>query len=305
MFRISIFEFRIFILLWLYLALLAYFINAIVFIIDKYLLAGQMPKYHAYAFGVAVLSLGAVFLVPFGVYKPDLNNFLLMILSGAAFFVGLLFLYKSIKESDVSVAATQVGTMGAIFTYVFSELILKDNLSTANLFAFLFLILGILLLGKIEKYIFIWTILAGIAFGFYYVLLKLSFNVSGFVNGLFWTRVGFIGSAFVSLIFQHVRKEVSFTYQHSPGRSKALFVFNKLLAGVGFIILYFAIDLGNVSLVNGLLGVQFLFTFTLALFLSSKIPVIREKTDRSTLAHKFSGISAVLIGFLILFTQND
>ena len=291
-------------MLWLYLALLAYFINAIVFIIDKYLLAGNMPKYHAYAFGVAVLSLGAVFLIPFGVHWPSFDILLLMTISGTAFFVGLMFLYKSIKESDVSVAATQVGTMGTIFTYVFSVFILKDNLSTANLFAFLFLILGILLLGKIEKHIFIWAILAGIAFGFYYVLLKLSFNVSGFVNGLFWTRVGFIGSAFVSLIFQHVRKEVNFTYQHSSGRSKGLFVFNKLLAGVGFIILYFAIDLGNVSLVNGLLGIQFLLTFVLALFLGSKISGIREKTNRASLLHKLSGISAVVVGFLILFIQN-
>ena len=55
---------------WLYLALLAYFINAVVFIIDKHLLAGHMPKYHAYAFGVAILSLGAVFLIPFGVKYP-------------------------------------------------------------------------------------------------------------------------------------------------------------------------------------------------------------------------------------------
>jgi len=263
-----------------------------------------MPKYHAYAFGVAVLSLGAVFLVPFGVYRPDLNNFLLMILSGATFFVGLMFLYKSIKESDVSVAATQVGTTGAIFTYIFSIIILKDTLSPANSLAFLFLVLGIFLLGKTEKHIFVSSILAGVLFGISYVLLKLSFNVSGFVNGLFWTRMGFVGSALFSLAFRHVRREVSLIFRSSSGRSKLIFVSNKLLAGAGFIVLYFAINIGNVSLVNGLLGIQFLMTFVLVLFLSNKIPSIREKMDRMTLAHKLSGISSVLIGFLILFIQN-
>ena len=291
-------------MLWVYLALLAYLINAVVFVVDKYLLAGQIPKYHAYAFGVAILSLGAVFLIPFGVYWPDFNNFLLMVLSGATFFAGLLFLYKAIKDSGVSVAATQVGTMGAIFTYIFSVIILKDTLSPINLLAFLFLVLGIFLLGKTEKHIFISSILAGVLFGIYYVLLKLSFNVGGFVNGLFWTRVGFVGSALFSLAFQHVRREVGLTYRSSSGRSKLVFVLNKLLAAAGFIVLYFAINVGNVSLVNGLLGIQFLLTFILALFLSGKIPAIREKTDRSTLAHKLSGISAVLIGFLILFIQN-
>lgn len=290
-------------MLWLYLALLAYFINSVVFIIDKYLLVGSMPKYHAYAFGVAVLSLAAVFLIPLGVNWPSPDLLLMMIISGAMFFVGLLLLYKTIKESDLSVAATQVGTMGAIFTYVFSIVILKDALSTSNFVAFLFLVLGIFLLGKTEKHILIWAVLAGVSFGMYYVLLKLSFNVAGFVNGLFWTRMGFVGSACVSLIFGHVRREVGFTYQRSSRGSKSLFVFNKLLASAGFIILYFAINLGNVSLVNGLLGIQFLMTFVLVLFLSSKIPSIREKTDRASFLHKISGISAVLIGFLMLFIK--
>lgn len=291
-------------MLWLYLTLLAYFINAVVFVIDKYLLAGHMPKYHAYAFGVSILSLGAVFLIPLGVYWPSFGDFLLMVISGGVFFIGLMLLYKSIKESDVSVVATQVGTMGAIFTYFFSVIILKDILSPANLMAFLFLILGIFMLGKTESRVLVPSIFAGALFGLYYVLLKLSFNIAGFVNGLFWTRVGFVGGALLSLAFQHVRKEVGFTYQHSSKKSKLLFVFNKLLAGVGFIVLYLAINLGNVSLVNGLLGVQFMLTFILALFLGSKIPGIREKTNKAALLFKLSGISAVLIGFLILFVQN-
>ncbi len=291
-------------MLWLYLALLAYLVNAIVFIVDKHLLVGHIPKYHAYAFGVAVLSLGAVFLIPFGVYLPSFNLLLLMVVSGVMFFVGLMFLYKSVKESDVSIAVTQVGTMAAIFTYIFSALILKDILSPVNLLAFLFLVSGILLLGKLERHIFIWATLAGISFGIYYVLLKLSFNVSDFVNGLFWTRVGFVGGAFASLIFGHVRKEIIFTYKHTPIKSKALFVFNKLLAGAGFMILYFAINLGNVSLVNGLLGIQFMLIFILALFLGGKVSGIREKTSKSILLHKLSGMLAVLVGFLILFIQN-
>ncbi len=291
-------------MLWLYLALLAYLINAVVFIIDKYLLAGHMPKYHAYAFSVAILSLGVVFLIPFGVFLPDLGNFLLMFGAGVIFFVGLMLLFKSIKESDVSIAATQVGTVGAIFTYLFSIIILKDALSPLNSVALLFLILGIFLLGRIEKRVLVWAIFSGVLFGMYYVLLKLSFNTAGFVNSLFWTRVGFIGGALASLIFPHVRKEIKFTYDYSPVRSKVLFVFNKFIAGVGFIILYFAINLGNVSLVNGLLGVQFLLIFILALFLGGRIPGILEKTDRLTITHKLSGILAVLIGFLILFVQN-
>ena len=291
-------------MLWLYLALVAYFINSIVFVIDKYLLSGHIPKYHAYAFGVSILSLSSVFLIPFGVSWPGSFYFSLSILSGAAFFVGLMFLYKSIKESDISIAATQTGTISAIFTYVFSIVILKETLPLLNVFAFVFLIFGIFLLGKIEKRVFLSAVLAGFFFGISYVLLKLLFSQTGFVNGLFWTRMGFVGTAFLSLISAHVRGEVRLSFKHAPNKSKFLFLFNKVLAGIGFIILYFAISLGNVSLVNALLGFQFMFTFVLVLFLRDRISGIRENTTKSILVNKLAGITAVLIGFLILFLNN-
>ena len=292
-------------MLWLYLALTAYLINSIVFIIDKHLLAGHISKYHAYSFGVAILSLSSLLLIPLGVSWEGLRYFLLTICSGVAFFVGLTFLYKSIKESDVSVSATQVGTMSSIFTYIFSIVILKDSVHFASFIAFIFLILGILLLGKIEKHIFISAILAGLLFGVSYVLLKLSFNEGGFINGLFWTRVGFVGSAALSLTSSHVRSEVAFVYRNAPSRSKFLFVFNKFLAGVGFIILYLSINLGNVSLVNALLGIQFLFTVILVLMLHNKVSGIKERLDKATLASKLIGITSVLIGFIILFTKTQ
>ena len=147
---------------WLYLALIAYFINAVVFIIDKYLLSASITKYHAYAFGASILSLPAVLLIPFGVTWYGLAYFLIAISSGSVFFLGLTFLYKSIKESDVSVAATQVGTLGSIFTYIFSIFILKEKLHLVDSIAFIFLILGIFLLGKIQKNVILPSLLAGV-----------------------------------------------------------------------------------------------------------------------------------------------
>lgn len=288
-------------MLWLYLALLAYFINACVFIIDKHLLARHIPKYHAYAFGVSILSLSSFLLIPFGVSWYGFYYFCTAIASGSLFFIGLMFFYKAIKESDISIAATQIGTMGAVFTYVFSIFILKDTLPFLNSFAILLLISGIFLLGKIEKHIFIPAILAGLLFGLSFVLLKLSFNQSNFVNGLFWTRMGFVGSAFLSLFSGHIRREVILSYKNAPDRSKALFVFNKVLAGIGFVILYFSIRLGNVSLVNALLGFQFMFTFLLALALGRKIPGIKENLGKTVLLSKLTGITSILVGLLILF----
>ena len=291
-------------MLWLYLALIAYFINACVFIIDKYLLAAPIPKYHAYAFGVSVLSLSSLVLIPFGVSWHGVGYFVLALSSGATFFAGISFLYKAIKESDVSIAATQAGTLGAVFTYIFSVLILKESLNLTNLFAFSFLLGGLFLLGKIQKHIFFTALLAGISFGLSYVLLKLSFNMSDFINGIFWTRVGFVGTAFATLASSHVREEIKFSYHNSHNRSKGLFVLNKFIAGIGFIILYFAIRLGDVSLVNALLGIQFMFTFILAAVFKDKLPGIKENLSKPVLKFKLAGIVFILIGLLTLFTAK-
>lgn len=288
---------------WLYLALLAYFINAIVFIIDKYLLAAPIPKYHAYAFGVSILSLFSFFLVPFGVSWYGIGYFFVALTSGASFFAGISFFYKAIKESDVSLAATQTGTLGAVFTYIFSILILKESLSFTSLFAFLFLICGMFLLGKVQKHVFMTALLSGIFFGLSYVLLKLTFNSSDFINGLFWTRLGFVCTAFMTLSSKNVREEIKFSYHKAHRRSKWLFVLNKFIAGVGFVILYFSIRLGDVSLVNALLGIQFMFTLLLAIMLKDKLPGINENLSKSVLVPKLAGISSVLVGLIILFLE--
>ena len=79
-------------MLWLYLALFAYFINAIAFIIDKHLLSSQVLKPAVYAFWVAVLSASAVVLTPFGVKVQGFEYLLIASVSGGSFFVALMFL---------------------------------------------------------------------------------------------------------------------------------------------------------------------------------------------------------------------
>ena len=73
------------------------------------------------------------------------------------------------------------------------------------------------------------------------------------------------------------------------------------MAGVGFIALYYAIHLGNVSLVNAMLGLQFMFTFLLALALRNILHGDRVKLDKKTLTLKLSGIGSILIGVSMLY----
>ena len=74
-----------------------------------------------------------------------------------------------------------------------------------------------------------------------------------------------------------------------------------MIAGVGFALLYMAIKLGNVSVVNALLSIQFVFIFLLALIFRNKIPGIAENIKGAVLLKKLSGMILVGIGFFIFF----
>lgn len=286
---------------WLYLALLAYFINAIVFIIDKHLLSSSIPKPFAYAFGVSILSSLSFILIPFGTSWRGIDYTLIALFSGAVFFLALVFLYRAIKESDVLVASTHIGVLTAIFTLLFSTLLLGTILKIDGYIAFIFLIFGIFFMGIAGKNAIKNVVLAAVFLALSSVLLKWSFNLSNFIDGVFWTRVGFVSTAFSVLIFPLARKEIKHSFKDVPKSSLGLFIFNKILAGIGFLILYYAIRLGEVSLVNALLGVQFAFVFILTLLFRKRIPAIRESNTTKAVTLKLLAILFIVIGFALLF----
>ena len=282
------------------MALFAYFVDAIVFIIDKYLIASRITDPYVYAFGGAILSAGAIVLIPFGVSMPSLFYLATALISGGAFFIAIVFIYKAVKISDVSVVSTNVGAISAIFTYIFSFLILKDTLSNIHFFAFLLLVAGIFFIGRIEKSILKYSIISGLFLGLSFVLMKWDFNHSGFINGIFWTRVGFVLAGLLSLLDKTIRNNVSASLRSTSKSSKLIFIFNKVLAGIGFVMIYYAIRLGNVSLVNALLGFQFVFVFLLAVIIKGKLSEVGENLQRPVLINKILGIVFVFVGFLTL-----
>lgn len=288
-------------MLWFYLAIAAYALNALAFIVDKYLLSAPILRPISYAFWVGILSSVVVVFLPWGIYWVGLYYFFTSLASGAAFFFALLFLYKAIKRTDISVASTKVGVLGVIFTYIFSAWILKDYFSSSNIVAFGFMVAGILLLGKTGKGIWREALISGAAFGISTVLLKWTFSNSAFLNGFFWTRIGLVGMAFLVLINPSSRKEVFMSFKSSSHSSRFIFLANKIIAGIGFALLYVAIKLGNVSVVNSLLSVQFVFIFILALIFRNKIPGISENMKGKILLEKLTGIALTCAGFLMLF----
>lgn len=286
---------------WIYFALIAYLLNAFVAVIDKQLLSQSVTKPAGYAFWIAILSTPVLVLIPFGIRWLGLNYFLISLASGAAFFLGLIFLYKSLKPSDLSVIATKVGAWGALSTLILSGVILGEVLVDFNVVAFAFLITGIFLLSRLGKSILYYSITSGILMGFSSVLIKYVFNNSDFVNGFFWTRIGFILAALVVVFSKTIRTDIASFLKLSSQKSKFLLFFNKILASIASMSLQYSIQIGSVILVNALLGLQFVFIFLLAVLLKGRIPAIRENMEGKILILKLCSVVLVTLGFVLLF----
>ena len=145
--------------------------------------------------------------------------------------------------------------------------------------------------------------MSGVAFGVSTVLLKWTFNHSDFLNGFFWTRMGLVGMAFLTLIHPFARKEMFLSLKNTSRSSRSVFLVNKIIAGIGFLLLYISIKLGNVSVVSTLLSAQFVFVFILALIFRQRIPGVSENINGKILLVKFLGVVLIGLGFLMLFKQ--
>ena len=135
--------------MWLTAAILAYFIFAIVFLVDKWLLAGPIPNHRIYSFYVGILGVAVLLLIPFANFRVLEPSYLfLAFASGASFVLGILWFFKGLKLYEPSRIVPAVGGISPIFTfllvYIFSGGKELFNLSETT--SFLLIIFGSVLI---------------------------------------------------------------------------------------------------------------------------------------------------------------
>jgi len=300
---------------WLLIAIIAHFLLAIVFTVDKFLLSKTVLRPVAAAFYVGLLSgVASLFLIPFGFYWMPFWQIIVSFIAGSAFIFAILFFYRLIQTNEVSIIAPIIGGAVPIFTLILTGLFLGEQLAINQLFAFCLLVLGgviILLpkkgefgLKKIEGFLsngFLLTILAAFLFAFSFVLTKFVFIEQSFISGFIWLRLGGVLGACILFLIPSMRRVILETSKSIKVRVGGLFISNKILSGVAFILLNYAIYLGSVSLVNALQGVQYIFLLIVVLFLSKKFPeIIKERIDRKVIFQKTIGILLIVFGLGIL-----
>ena len=139
-------------------------------------------------------------------------------------------------------------------------------------------------------------------FATYYILMKYIYSHQPFIGGFVWSRIGsFLGVLFILLIpeWRHLINKHR-AHAQKP-KNLIFFIFIRLLAALAFIMLNWAISIGNVTLINALQGVQYAFLFLLILFLSAKYPqILNEESGGGVMLQKIIGIILISLALYML-----
>ncbi|MEK7067672.1 MAG: EamA family transporter [Patescibacteria group bacterium] len=315
--------------MWLTITIVAYFLNAGVYVADKHFLSKKIHSSIAYAFYVGIWSIGNIIFFWWAPFLPTGPWLIIDLAAGVLFLWALIAWYKALHQSDATKVVPIVGAFVPIFSFVFSYFFFNHVLGGREFLAFLILVAGGVLISvrqhqasrwqRLKRYclilcgskhaelhparrLIINSLISAAIFAAYYVLIKYIYLNQPFFGSYIWTRVGsFLGALFLiipqrnwNIIFEPQRKAEAI-------KNLPLFLGIRFIAVIAFILLNYAISLGNVALVNALQGLQYFFLILIVLFLSESYPnILKEEMNKAVLVQKFIGVVMVGVGLYLL-----
>jgi len=299
-------------MLWLIVAIAAYLILAVVFLVDKYLLVGPIPNPKVYSFYIGVLGVAVLLLVPFiDFYILEPFQLLLAFISGASFIWGIFWFFKGLKQFQSSRIVPAVGGISPIFTFLLVYLFSggKETLQIWGTLAFLLLVFGSVLItyekakGISLKSLRISTI-AAFFFAVSFVFAKYVYLENPFLLGLVWIKLGGVLMALIFLFNRRLKRELFKRKKGLQKKTAAIFLSSQAAGAGAGILQNWAIalaPLAYIAFVNALQGVQYVFLLILAVLLSLKFPqLLKEQISKEVILQKIVAILLIGAGLALL-----
>jgi len=297
---------------WILIAISAYFIFAVVNLVDKYLLGVRIPSPKVYTFYIGVSGILILILVPFGfLIVPRFSLILLALLAGVCHILGVFIFLVGLKSFEASRIMPAMGALLPIFTFGFALILSGQNevLTFSDITAFVLLIFGTLLITWQKKKTITLTnikiaILSAFFFALYFVLAKLVYLEQPFISGFIWTRIGAFMAALSLLFSKEVKEDIFGRPKFIQRKTWVIFFPNEVASASGFILQNWAIALAPfvyLGIINALEGVKYVFVLIFTLFLSLKFPkILKEEVSREILFQKIIAILLIGGGLVLL-----
>ncbi|MFA4890337.1 MAG: hypothetical protein WC587_01745 [Candidatus Paceibacterota bacterium] len=285
---------------WILIAVLAQVILGTSAVFDKLLLGRKFFNPLAYTFWLGVLGIFAAVLLPFGFQIVSLGVIVKAVFAGIFLILAMLFLFYGLDKGEASHILPAVGGISPIFTLIFGYFFLNIWLGAGELLAFFALIAAALILFLTDKKdtrkISLFLILASsFFFGISNVLSKIVFSAGNFITGFFWIKIGGLIFVLLFLFSGKIRKNIFDSSHQSPRRHRFLYFSNRLYAGVGSVLVSFAVSLSYIpALVDAFQGLKYVIIFIFAWVF------LKEKFKGKILAGKIIATIFVSLGIILL-----
>lgn len=307
---------------WILLATVAQFFNAVVAVIDKYIVSDEkmLPRPFVYAFYSCLLTgfWAAIYLlglvpqlaslgVPslLNVTFPTIQVVSMSFLSAYTFFLALVSMYDALKKADASNIIPIIGAISALSTFGLNYLFLDAALTLNHILGILMLSLGTLLVANVlpSMSVALHAIHSGFFFAFHYITMKGLFIETTFENGFFWSRISFVLFAVSLLLIPVYLSKITKQTKSTNKKANIFVVGNKLLAGVAAFLILKATDDGDVAVVQALDGLKFVFILFLTTLFARWLPdsAVDHDTRPRVLVQKFVFVTLILTGFFVIF----
>lgn len=308
---------------WILLATAGQFLNAIVAIFDKYIVSDDnvLPRPFVYAFYSCLVTGAWILIFVLGgipglgalgvpslenVKPPSIEVVAMAFLAAYTFFIALVSMYDALKRADASNAMPIIGAVSALSSFGMSYLFLDTQLHDGFIVGIILLSVGTLLVAQTlpRASVVFHVFHSGIFFALHYITMKGLFETTSFDDGFFWSRVAFVLFALSLLLvpayFDKVKRETSKTSR----KAGFIVLFAKVLAGVAAFMLLKATDMGEVSVVQALDGLRYVFILIISIAFAHWLP--DSATDRDTRPDTFFRrmlyVVVILLGYVLLFS---
>lgn len=270
---------------------------------DKVLLRRKgMRNLPSYVFWLGAISIFGLLLIPFGFHMPSGKIVTLATSAGVCDLIASWFYYYALKTGEASEEVAATGGFTPLATVLLSIPLLGVHL--AGFTAFAIMTLGGFVMFFAEKMplrrMLPPVLAAAVLFGLSDVLQKMAFNGAGFISGYVFFTIGTFAGSMALLLRPRWRREIFENSQEAPPRSKAGYMANRFVAGVGSFLVVFAISRISPSMVEAIAGVRYVVVFLGAWAVTRWRPSwFCEDFTRRALVIKILGTSLVIAGLIL------
>lgn len=307
---------------WILLATLGQFLNAAVAMIDKYIVSDEraLPRPFVYAFYSCLLTgawVGVYFLgfIPglselgmpkfTSVRPPSLTVVALAFLAAYTFFFALVSMFEALRKADATNVMPVIGSVSALSAFGLSHAFLDTSLSDTFVIGIVLLAVGTLLVAQTlpKLDIVLQVTHSGLFFALHAITMKGLFLETSFDDGFFWSRVAFTLFALSLLLVPAYLNKIRTETSNATKRTGGIILLNKVLAGAAAFLLLKATDLGEVSVVQSLDGLKFVFILIIGVLFAHWLPDSMTNRDPrpQTFFRNLLYVAVIVVGYVVLF----